>query len=115
ELRRRNLVAARQIPYRTVTGEIYDSGDFEAVLDRALVEANWLGFEERRKESATRGRLRGQGLAMFIEWTGAHAYTETVDIAILADGRIEVVSAMQPMGQGLETAFAQMVGAIFGI
>lgn len=115
ELRRRNLVAARQIPYRTATGETYDSGDFEALLERALAEADWLGFEERRARSAAGNRLRGQGLAMFVEWTGANAYRESVDVAILADGRIEVTSATQPMGQGLETTFSQMVSAVFGI
>ena len=115
ELRRRNLISPRQMPYRTPTGEVYDSGGFEAILDRALHESDWTGFEVRRAESAMKGRLRGQGFAMFVEWTGAHAYTENVDISIRADGTIEVVSATQPMGQGLVTSFAQMVAATFEV
>src|SRR5690606_16123934 len=97
------------------TGETYDSGNFPALLELALEKSDWHGFAKRRRRSAEKGLLRGRGLAMFIEWTGAHAYQETAELTITADATLEVVSATQPMGQGLETSFAQMVAAIFEI
>ncbi|MGE4249574.1 MAG: xanthine dehydrogenase family protein molybdopterin-binding subunit [Parvibaculaceae bacterium] len=115
ELRRRNLVRPEQMPYRAATGEVYDSGDFPELLERALAESDWHGFEERQRDSGAAGLLRGRGLSLFVEWTGAQAFKETVDVTVAADGRITVVSATIPMGQGLETTFAQMAAAVFGV
>ncbi len=68
ELRRRNFIAREKFPYRSVSGELYDVGDFERVLDRALVDADVAGFPARREASARAGRLRGLGLAYYIEF-----------------------------------------------
>src|SRR5437763_3385271 len=71
ELRRRNMIRPEQMPYKNPMHKIYDSGAFESIMDQGLALADWSGFEARRAESAKRGRLRGRGLATFLEWTGA--------------------------------------------
>ena len=114
ELRRRNLLSSSELPYRTHVGEIYDSGEFERMLDGVLQAADWQGFDKRLDESRKRGRLRGLGVAVYLEWTGALP-TETVDIEIDADGTVTVFSGTQAMGQGLETTYTQLVTEVFGI
>ena len=115
EIRRRNLIPSKAIPYRTAIGEVYDSGDFPAIHDQAVKIADWAGFAERKAASEARGLLRGIGLSMFIEWTGGSAFTEAVRIAVRADGIILAESATIPMGQGLHTSFAQILGALFDV
>jgi carbon-monoxide dehydrogenase large subunit len=114
ELRRRNLLRADELPYRTHVGETYDSGEFERMLDGALEAGDWNGFLERRKASSRLGKLRGRGMSVYLEWTGALP-TETVDIEIDADGVVTVFSGTQAMGQGLETTYTQLVTEILGI
>jgi carbon-monoxide dehydrogenase large subunit len=114
ELRRRNLIAPSELPYRTHLGDVYDSGHFERMLDQALAAADWNGFARRREQSRQRGRLRGRGLALYLEWTGAIP-TETADIEISADGVVTVFSGTQAMGQGLETSYTQLVTEILGV
>jgi carbon-monoxide dehydrogenase large subunit len=114
ELRRRNLLAAEDMPYKTHVGDLYDSGDFARMLDGALRAADWDGFAARREASRRRGKLRGRGLAAYLEWTGALP-TETVDIEAAADGTITVFSGTQAMGQGLETAYTQLVVEVLGV
>ena len=114
ELRRRNLIAPQELPWRTHLGDTYDSGDFAHVLEQALAAADWKGFEARRAESRRRGLLRGRGLSVYLEWTGAIP-TETVDIEAHADGTVTVFSGTQAMGQGLETSYTQLVTEILGI
>jgi len=114
ELRRRNLLAPGDLPYRTHVGETYDSGNFGRMLDQVLAIADWKGFEERRKSSALRGKLRGRGLAVYLEWTGALP-TETVDIQVDENGEVTVFSGTQAMGQGLETSYTQLIIELFGI
>ena len=114
ELRRRNLIARAELPYRTHLGDVYDSGDFARMLDQVLAAADWNGFARRREQSQQRGRLRGRGLSAYLEWTGAIP-TETVDIELSADGTVTVFSGTQAMGQGLETSYTQLVTEILGI
>src|SRR5262245_53134770 len=113
ELRRRNLLKPEELPYRTHVGETYDSGEFERMLEGALKAADWEGFEKRKSEASRRGKLRGRGLAVYLEWTGALP-TETVDIEIDANGAVTVFSGTQAMGQGLETTYAQLVNEVLG-
>ena len=113
ELRRRNFIRRAQFPYRTHLGDTYDDGDFAAVLDRLLKHADWNGFAARKKKSEERGRLRGRGLSVYLEWTGALP-TETVDFEVNADGEVTVFSGTQAMGQGLETTYTQLVTQVLG-
>ena len=114
ELRRRNLLKPDELPYKTHVGETYDSGEFERMLQGALDIADWNGFAERKSESLERRKLRGRGVSVYLEWTGALP-TETVDIEIDANGLVTVFSGTQAMGQGLETTYTQLVTEIFGI
>jgi carbon-monoxide dehydrogenase large subunit len=114
ELRRRNLLAPDELPYRTHIGETYDSGEFERMLQGALEAGDWKGFEARRADSRRRGKLRGRGVSVYLEWTGALP-TETVDVEIGADGTVTVFSGTQAMGQGLETTYTQLVSEVLNI
>ncbi|HZF22236.1 MAG TPA: xanthine dehydrogenase family protein molybdopterin-binding subunit [Burkholderiales bacterium] len=108
ELRRRNFIQPGAMPYTTPMGEKFDSGNFPHMLDRILEHADWKGFEKRREDSRKRGRLRGRALSTFLEWTGV-VHEETVDLHVEADGRIMVYTAMQAMGQGIETSYVQII------
>jgi carbon-monoxide dehydrogenase large subunit len=108
ELRRRNLIQPDAMPYKTPMGEVFDSGDFPNMLRRILQASDWAGFEKRRAESKARGRLRGRALSSFLEWTGV-VHEETIELHVEADGRILVYTAMQAMGQGIETSYVQIL------
>jgi carbon-monoxide dehydrogenase large subunit len=114
ELRRRNLLTPQELPRTTHVGELYDTGDFPSILSQVLAASDWQGFEARRAASRRSGKLRGRGLALYLEWTGALP-TETADIEIAADGSVTVYSGTQAMGQGLETSYTQLVNEVLGI
>lgn len=114
ELRRRNLIQPSQMPYKTPMGEKFDSGNFPHMLDRILKHADWQGFDKRKKESAGCGRLRGRAISTFLEWTGV-VHEETIDLHVEADGRIVVYTAMQAMGQGIETSYVQIISETLDI
>jgi carbon-monoxide dehydrogenase large subunit len=114
ELRRRNFIRPQDFPYRTHLGDTYDSGNFGAVLDQLLAHADWDGFPARREAAKKQGRLRGRGLSVYLEWTGALP-TETVDIEVNAEGEVTVFSGTQAMGQGLETSYTQLVTEVLGV
>jgi len=117
EFRRRNLVPKSKFPYRIVTGFEYDCGDFEGVLEDALAVADWKGFEARRAESERRGKLRGRGIATYIEATasGGFAPYDQAQIAWNPDGTLTLRTASHNHGQGHETTLAQIVGAVLGL
>ncbi len=70
ELRRRNHISPEQMPYKAPSGMNYNSGEFTAVLDKALVASDWQGFDRRKAESAARNKLRGRGIGQYLEVTG---------------------------------------------
>jgi carbon-monoxide dehydrogenase large subunit len=109
EIRRRNLIRCDQIPYRNATGWTYDSGDFGTLLDRALIAADWSGFPKRRDRSSKEGKLRGRGLACHIDTTSGVDLCETATLHLDADGEVELLIGTQAMGQGLATAYSQIV------
>src|SRR5438067_10439293 len=69
----------------------------------------------RRAEAKRRGRLRGRGMATFLEWTGADVFEERVTVEVSGDGYIEIFSATQAMGQGIATSYAQLAVDVFGV
>jgi aerobic carbon-monoxide dehydrogenase large subunit len=105
ELRRKNLIQPSAMPYTNSMGEKFDSGNFPHVLDRILKESDWSGYAKRKEQSKSRGRLRGRAISTFLEWTGV-VHEEKVDFHVQADGRVIVYTAMQAMGQGIETPSA---------
>ena len=114
ELRRRNFIQPAQMPYTTPMGETFDSGNFPHMLNRILEHADWKGFDKRKQESKARGKLRGRALSTFLEWTGV-VHEETIDMHVEADGTVKVYTAMQAMGQGIETSYVQIISATLGI
>jgi aerobic carbon-monoxide dehydrogenase large subunit len=115
ELRRRNFVQPSQMPYRNAMGQVYDVGTFEKIMDEGLALADWNGFEKRQAQSRAQGKLRGLGIATFLEWTGGNALSERVTVDVRGDGVIEVFSAVNQMGQGIATTLAQLVVDVFGV
>ena len=97
-----------------MSGLTYDSGDFPAVLDAALEAADWKGFEARRRRSAGRGKLRGIGLACYLEVTGPPA-TEMGALRFEDDGTVTMVSGSLNYGQGHASTFAQIVSTYLGV
>lgn len=114
EIRRRNFIAPSAFPYKTHLGDTYDVGEFARILEKVLKFSDWENFERRKEQSQKRGKLRGRGLASYLEWTGALP-TETVDIEVAADGTVTVYSGTMAMGQGLETSYTQLVAEVLGV
>lgn len=108
ELRRRNFIQPGAMPYTSPMGEKFDSGNFPHMLNRILQHADWKGFPARREESRKRGLLRGRAISTFLEWTGA-VFEEKLRLDVESDGRVVVYTAMQAMGQGIETSYIQII------
>jgi carbon-monoxide dehydrogenase large subunit len=107
EIRRRNFIPATAMPYKTPIGDrTYDTGDFDAHMRRAMEASEWAGFEGRLAQSRRAGRLRGIGLATYIECT-AWGEGEDVKVTLDKDGGATVYVGTQSNGQGHATAYAQ--------
>ncbi len=111
-LRRKNFIT--EFPYMTCVGENYDVGDFNRVLDRALKEADVAGFAARKAASAAQGKMRGLGLAYYIE-SILGDQNETTRIEFADDGGIDLYVGTQSNGQGHETVFAQFLHDRIGV
>lgn len=115
EIRRRNMVQPGQMPYRNAMGQTYDTGDFPRMMEQGVELADWHGFEARAQASRARGRLRGRGIATFLEWTGGNVLDDRVTVNVTAEGMIEIFTATQAMGQGIATTYAQLAVDAFGV
>jgi carbon-monoxide dehydrogenase large subunit len=107
ELRRRNLVPESRMPHTNPFGMRYDSGQYAENMDRALKLADVDGFAARREASRARGRLRGLGVANYVE-SSVGAPREQARMTVRPEGVVDVVVGTQPAGQGHETSFAQV-------
>jgi aerobic carbon-monoxide dehydrogenase large subunit len=114
EIRRRNLIRKEQLPYHSVMGLTYDSGDFLGNMERALDVSDWRSIEARRAESKHRGRLRGIGIGNYLE-SPVGAPREKVTLRVKGEGSIEIVTGTQSSGQGHETVYAQVVADLLGV
>src|SRR3989442_2031675 len=118
ELRRRNLIPASSMPFKTGLVFTYDCGDFARVMDMALALADHSGFQKRRAEAGKRGKLLGLGLANPIEVAGG-PYTgvnpDTSEMRVNPDGSVSLFAGSTSMGQGNQTAFAQIVSDKLGL
>ena len=114
EIRRRNHIRPEQLPWTTPAGTIYDSGDFPAILDDALVAADWDGFPARKRASRERGRLRGIGIGQYLEVTGPPA-PEMGGVRFETDGTVTIITGTLDYGQGHATPFAQILAARLGV
>jgi carbon-monoxide dehydrogenase large subunit len=111
-LRAQNVI--RRFPYRTVSGEEYDCGDFAGLLDRLRVEGDVAGLPARRDAAAARGRLRGIGLCSYIEAILGDP-TEGARVEFNADGTVSLFVGTQSNGQGHETVYARFLAQQTGI
>ena len=118
ELRRRNLIPSSAMPFKTGLLFTYDCGDFARGMEMALKLADRSGFEKRRVEARQRGKLRGLGIANPIEVAGG-PYTamnpDTAELRVNPDGSVSLFTGSTSMGQGNETAFAQIVCDRLGV
>jgi len=116
EFRRRNLIPQDAFPYTTPTGLTYDDADFEALLATALVKTDWAGFEQRRASAQAAGRLRGIGMANYLERCGGgRGLGESARLEMDEDGRARLFIGSMANGQGHQTAFAQIVHEVLGL
>jgi carbon-monoxide dehydrogenase large subunit len=115
EIRRRNLILPRELPYRNWRGLSIDSGDFAGNLDACAKQADWAGFAARRAGAERRGRKRGIGIAYYFEASGGPGGAEPANIRFGEEDTVEVHLATQSNGQGHETAFAQIVAEQLGV
>jgi aerobic carbon-monoxide dehydrogenase large subunit len=114
-IRKVNYIKPAQLPYTNAVGQVYDSGAFAHMLDRASKLSDWDGFAARKKAAKKKGLLYGRGLTSYIEWTGGRAHTEKVSLHATAEGRVILHSGTMAMGQGLQTTYSQMVSDSLGI
>jgi carbon-monoxide dehydrogenase large subunit len=113
-LRKRNLIAPKAIPYKTAVGTTYDSGEFPAVVDKALAFADVEGFKQRRKESQKRGKLRGLGISCVLEHSGG-APLEGAALRFPGGEQLILALNVQNTGQGHATVFPAVVAERLGI
>ncbi len=127
EIRRRNFIPKDKFPYQTPVALQYDSGDYHATLDAALKKADWAGFEKRRAEAKSRGKLRGIGISTYVEACGIAPSAvvgslgarvglwESASIRVHPTGTVTVFTGSHSHGQGHETTFAQVVAERLGL
>jgi carbon-monoxide dehydrogenase large subunit len=114
-IRKANYIKPPQLPYTNPVGQVYDSGAFAHMLERASKLSDWDGFAARKRTAKKKGLLYGRGLTSYIEWTGGRAHTEKVSLHATAEGRVILHSGTMAMGQGLQTTYSQMVSEALGI
>jgi len=114
ELRRRNFIKAREMPFKSASGMVYDCGDFPGLFKDALERADVKGFKQRKRESKRAGKLRGLGVACYVETTAAMT-TEQAAIRFNADGTVTIITGTLDYGQGHASPFAQVLTEKLGI
>ncbi len=114
ELRRRNFIKPKEMPYHAASDMKYDSGDFPAILKHAVELSDWKGFAKRKRESKKRGKLRGLGLGCFLEVT-APPNKEMGGIRFEPDGTVTIITGTLDYGQGHAAPYAQVLTSKLGI
>jgi carbon-monoxide dehydrogenase large subunit len=114
ELRRRNFIKPRELPFKAASGNTYDSGDFAAILKKAIAAGDANGFAKRRRESRKRGKLRGLGIGNFLE-VSAPPSKEMGGIVFEADGSVTIITGTLDFGMGHASPFAQILHTKLGI
>jgi carbon-monoxide dehydrogenase large subunit len=127
EIRRRNLVPVDAMPYKTPIGPTYDCGNFPKVFGRLMEIADYAGFEQRRAAAARAGKLRGFGMACYVESSGVApsrfatalgarvGFFEAASLRVQPDGSVQVLLGTHNHGQGHATTFAQIIGSRLGV
>ena len=113
-LRRRNLIPANAMPYSAPNGQVYDSGEFETVMDKAIALSDWNSFESRRISSKQQGKLRGIGMCCFLEVAGG-ILEEPADLRFSEDGIVSIHIGAQDIGQGHLSTYPALIAGRLGI
>ena len=121
ELRRRNFIPKDAFPYEVCTGHVYDSGDYDLCMELAMSAIEFEHFDDRRAQSAARGKLRGIGICVYTEVAGVGPtpaavqsgtqvpFFEVTTVRVNPDATVTVLTGAHSHGQGHETSFAQVV------
>jgi aerobic carbon-monoxide dehydrogenase large subunit len=127
EIRRRNFIPPTAMPYKTPIGPTYDCGDFPKIFARVLEISDYTGFAKRRAEAVRRGKLRGIGMACYVESSGVApsrfagmlgarvGFYEAASIRIGPDGAVRAALGTHNHGQGHATTFAQIIASRLGV
>ncbi len=127
EIRRRNFIPVDAFPYQTPVVQCYDSGDYNAALEKALLLADYEGFPDRADEAVSRGKLRGIGISSYVEACGIAPSAavgqlgagvglwESAQVRFNPTGNVQVFTGTHSHGQGHETTFAQLVTEKLGV
>ncbi len=117
EVRRRNFIQPHQFPYRTPTDQLYDSGDYDKALDRALEMADYQGLRREQAERVARGdRWRlGVGISTYVEITAPQGRSEWGSVTVHPDDTVEIATGLSSHGQGHETALTQIVSDVLSV
>jgi carbon-monoxide dehydrogenase large subunit len=114
ELRRRNHIAPHEIPWKAPSGQVYDSGDFGNVFEKALAQSDMAGFLKRKEQSKARGKLRGLGVGSYLEATSPPG-KEFGLVRFEGDGTVTLATGTLDQGQGHAAPFAQVLSARLGV
>jgi carbon-monoxide dehydrogenase large subunit/6-hydroxypseudooxynicotine dehydrogenase subunit gamma len=119
EVRRRNLISPTEMPYERSMGALgteltYDSGDYAGLLDKALQASGWPKLQDALRQRRARGEAVGAGLAMFVEKSGLGPF-DGVRVSVDESGAVELISGSASVGQGMETALAQICAETLGV
>lgn len=127
QLRRKNFLDAESFPYSTVTGLVYDSGNYGPLLDKALAVSDYAGLRREQERARREGRYLGVGVAGYVEVSGwgpstvagavgiKHGNYDSALVRANWDGTVTVYTGTSPHGQGHETAWAQIVAGVLGV
>jgi carbon-monoxide dehydrogenase large subunit len=122
ELRRKNFIQPDQFPFVTQAGSVYDSGDYEMLLDKTLELADWEGLQAERDAARAEGRIVGLGMAYYVEVCGIGPTSlfppggwEHGQVTVTRSGAISATTGASAHGQGHETTFAQLLSDEFGV
>src|SRR6266567_227222 len=122
DVRRINFIKPEQFPYKSAAGAVYDTGNYEGALDKALQIANYESLRAEQKQKRAQGKLMGIGLSTYIEACaiGPKGFApvglyESARVRVEQSGTVMVYTGSSPHGQGEETTFAQIVAEEFGI
>ncbi len=114
EIRRRNVINAEQMPYTTPMDIVYDCGQFENNLDECLKNSDWFGFAQRCAQAKDKGKLRGIGMALYVESTVGDP-NESVTIRFNKDNTVTLTAGTKSSGQGHGTIFSQFLNETLGV
>ncbi|MER3420990.1 MAG: carbon monoxide dehydrogenase, partial [Chloroflexota bacterium] len=123
ELRRKNFIPPDAFPYRTVTGLVYDSGNYAGALEKLLQNVNYEDLKRRRAAARAQGRLVGIGLSCYVESCGPPSVREGGGlmafeygaVRVHRTGAVEVLTGVSAHGQGHETALTQLTCEVLGV